>query len=407
MTCDWRDAIIFFQSHNGLRTLLRGNRAVSRVFSGYVAMVMVFLSGGCIAPSSVEVRDQARLVTFGVNPQDYDLVANAMADSLLLADIPNIPRVVVMGPVDSAQCQYRFDARLLADKIQTRLVQSQRFRVLFAADAMAGRSAAHSRYDLMRLQWERESAVRPEDLRTLGGLADIDLLLFGRVSSQTTTVGNRTEVTYTYTWQLGECESGLVLWADQEQFTKAGPRIDGRFDPALARIPVLVAPTAFHAHSERDYPELVRQWREQGYGHAIWHTLEDMLYDTDVLEVVTVPPIDLPVLESLLMGQTGGVLTDAQRRISHRIPSNILVPNMNFFESKTETLRFGTVHRTTQYHVEIFLSLYELDGAHVNVPVIAKGEARADDLLTATSEAARIASDRLVHRMLRRRERTL
>lgn len=372
-------------------------------------MLMTLLLSGCVtlAPSSVEVRDHARLVTFGVNPQDYDLVANAMADSLLLADVPGTPRVVVMGPVDSAQCQYRFDARLLADKIQTRLVQSRRFRVLFAADAMGGRSAAQSRYDLMRLQWEKESAIHPEDLRTLGGLADIDLLLFGRVSSLTTTVGNRTEVTYTYTWQLGECESGLVLWADQEQFTKHGPRIDGRFDPALARIPVLVAPTAFHAHSERAYPDLVRQWQEQGYGHAIWHRLEDMLYDTEVIEVVTVPPIDLPVLESLLRGQTGGVLTESQRRIAHRIPSNILVPNMNFFESTTETLRFGTLHRTTQYHVELFLSLYELDGAHVNVPVIAKGEARADDLLTATAEAARIASDRLVHRMLQRRERSL
>ena len=49
----------------------------------------------------------------------------------------------------------------------------------------------------------------------------MDYLLFGRLSSLTVASGGRVEVTYTYNWKLGDCESGLLVWADEVELTKA------------------------------------------------------------------------------------------------------------------------------------------------------------------------------------------
>lgn len=358
-----------------------------------ILALVVFVTTGC--------KEEPRGVTFGLNADDYRLVADALTESLLQADILDLPRVVVMGPIDSAQCQYRFNARDLATMIETRLVRSQRFRVSFASDVMeSSRSGAEARDELMKSHWEDvDLSVGAEALMAFGDMADIDLILFGRVISQTSTTPDQTEVTYTFTWRLGDTLTGETLWAHQKQFVKTGPRIDGWFDADRVRIPVLVVPTAFTEHSERRYQDLIRQWTAQGYGHAIWHTLEDILYDTDILEVVTVPPRDLIILEELLNTGTGGNLTAEQRRVAEQIPAYILTPNMNFFERRTESV-WGS---RSQYHVHLYLTLTALDNRNQSPPVFAKGEARADDLLTATSEAARAATDHLIRRLMSQR----
>ena len=97
------------------------------------------------------------------------------------------------------------------------LLQAHKMRISFAVDAMAEDSPALALYHLMSRQWAEHSAVSGDQLRQLGNLMDIDYLLFGRVSAQTTSKRRKTEVTYTFNWKLGDCQTGLLVWADERE----------------------------------------------------------------------------------------------------------------------------------------------------------------------------------------------
>ena len=191
------------------------------------AYLFFFLCAGYVDTAQakeITVHDTPRIITLGIDARDYGVITKELANSILTDQ--RIPsggsKVLVLGPVTTDSCIYRFDPLKFQEKLQTVIHRSGRMQVTFAVDAFSGNSAAEERYKIMRLQWEKESIVDPGDLKTWGLLADVDYLLFGRLTSQTATKGKQTEVTHTFNWKLGECRTGLLEWTDEAEITKRG-----------------------------------------------------------------------------------------------------------------------------------------------------------------------------------------
>ncbi len=164
-----------------------------------------------------------------------------------------------------------------------------------------------------------------------------------------------------------------------------------RVNPSDLRVPLLVCPVAFGARSMEQFPEVVAGFQKKGYGNAIWQTVEDKLYDTKRFTLVTPPEKQMRSMLSDILGRS----PEAKKKL----PERILLCNMNFFEVKTESLRFAAVSQRTEYHAELMLEYYNLEDAYSNVKIPAKGEAKSRDLLEATSEATAMAIEKLMDRI--------
>lgn len=178
-------------------------------------------------PSSVAVVDGPQLASFGVDARDYNQIARALHDSLVKSG--RVPRgaVVALGPVIyNLEPGMSFDHRTLGEKIQVEAMRSGLLQFQFAIDAQTksdradAQAVVDERLKIMQLRYEQSATVDPEDLAAFGRLAKIDALLFGRVSTKTATVRGYRETTYTFNWKLGDCQSGLLVWADEFEYTK-------------------------------------------------------------------------------------------------------------------------------------------------------------------------------------------
>ena len=173
-----------------------------------------------------QVREVVRrqgpgLITLDINAADYNEIADRLVESLSAEGRVRKDGVVALGPVQvSLDGDYRFDAERLQEKIQVIALRSGRFQCSYAVNAIQGNSAAEERYRIVKLRWEQENAIDAEDLQTFGKLAKVDYMLFGRLSSVTARGEEREEVTYTFNWKLGDCLSGLLIWADEAEITK-------------------------------------------------------------------------------------------------------------------------------------------------------------------------------------------
>ena len=164
-----------------------------------------------------------------------------------------------------------------------------------------------------------------------------------------------------------------------------------RIRPSDLRVPLLVCPVAFGAKSMEQFPEVVARFKQKGYGNAIWQTVEDKLYDTKRFTLVTPPEKQMRSMLADILGRS----PDAKKKL----PQRILLCNMNFFEVKTESLRFAAVSKRTEYHAELMLEYYDLEDEYSNVKIPAKGEAKDRDLLEATSQATAMAIEKLMKRI--------
>ncbi|MBF0263770.1 MAG: hypothetical protein HQL46_00730 [Gammaproteobacteria bacterium] len=202
-----------------------------KLFYSITISLLLILTSCNNLHSDVSLTGSPKLITFRIDAADYNNISQKLSSKLLTDNkvLNNKGKVLALGPVDLSSTIYRIDPRTLQEKLQTTLHKSGNLQVTFAVDAMKDNSAAEARYKIMQLQWEKESLVDPKDLKTFGQLANIDYLLFGRVSSQQTVQGDKTEVTYTYNWKLGDCKTGLLVWTDEEEINKRGntPSVPG------------------------------------------------------------------------------------------------------------------------------------------------------------------------------------
>lgn len=209
-------------------------------------------------------------------------------------------------------------------------------------------------------------------------------------------VGTDIRFAHTDQDQRGRWYAWVLVSYPREQFALALQRAQERAKEATRRIPVFVAPLAFGRESVEQFPEVVERYREQGYGNAIWQTVENRLYDHG-FEVVTAPASETRSMLADILGQFSTETSSAVK-----LPEKLLLLNMNFFEIKTETMTRGRVIQRSEFHVALMLEMYEVSSEFGNVKIPAKGEARNEDLLAATSQAAGRAVDLLAERLKNR-----
>jgi hypothetical protein len=94
-------------------------------------------------------------------------------------------------------------------------------RFMTAVDAMAGGTAVEEIYKIIQFNWMKGNPIDVEELQTLGRLAKINGILFGRVSSLERTIpGRGTEITYRFVWELSSTETGLLELSHEEKIRK-------------------------------------------------------------------------------------------------------------------------------------------------------------------------------------------
>ncbi len=194
----------------------------------------------------------------------------------------------------------------------------------------------------------------------------------------------------------GRWHAWVLVSNPRAQFELALQRAHERATAAKRRIPVFVAPLAFGRESQEQFPEVVERYRAQGYGNAVWQTIENLLYDHG-FDVVTAPASQTRDMLQDILGQFA---TDSASTV--QLPEKVILINMNFFEIKNERLTRGRVIQRTEYHAALMLEMYEVSAEFGNVKIPAKGEVRNEDLLAATSQAARRAVDQLAERLKNR-----
>lgn len=191
------------------------------------SVALLLFSSGCptVPPApqpGIRVSESAKVVTYDIDAREYNEIAAYMHQSIAQSGQVKKGGVIALGPVSIAlDDAYRFDARRLQEKLQVQGLRSGLVNFNFAVDAMAGNNAAAERMKIMQLQWEKENTVDSMDLRTFGDLTKVDYLLFGRLSSHTVRKGAAREVTYTYNWKLGNCQTGTLVWADETEINKS------------------------------------------------------------------------------------------------------------------------------------------------------------------------------------------
>jgi hypothetical protein len=170
-----------------------------------------------VSSAPVVVTEGPRRITMNIDARDYEEIAARVYNSLVASKRIEAGKVVALGPVSQdTDIGYRFNARTFQEKIQVLGLRSGLLEFSFAVDALGGKDAAVERFKIMDLQWEKESTVDPEELRTFGTLANIDYLLFGRLSTDTA----NNETVFRYNWKLGNCKTGTLVWADEFEMTK-------------------------------------------------------------------------------------------------------------------------------------------------------------------------------------------
>jgi hypothetical protein len=176
--------------------------------------------------SGVEISERPELVTFGLDAQDYNFIAQKLLDSIhrttgLVSG--SQARTLVLGPVDQENSLYPLDARTLQEKVSNSLQRINTFQVSFAADSLSEENAQSALQRILTFNFEKSDITNPEDLMLLGGLADVDLLLFGRLSSHETVSAGLLEVVYVFNWKIGNTRNGLLEWSEDIEIVKRGP----------------------------------------------------------------------------------------------------------------------------------------------------------------------------------------
>jgi len=193
------------------------------------ASVLALLTG-CQTPQQPDITttyDQGpKIVTFALDPRDYNEVAARLHDSIVSSGKADQGRVIALGAIAvDLDRDTRFDAITLQEKLQVAVHRSGLYRFSFAVKAVSVESndAATRKFReiIQQIKAAQEAIDNREDDITFGGLAAIDYIIFGRLSSQTQRKGARQEVTYRFNYKLGNCKSGLIRWTDEVEFVKS------------------------------------------------------------------------------------------------------------------------------------------------------------------------------------------
>jgi penicillin-binding protein activator len=147
------------------------------------------------------------------NENDLQLIAKKMVNSLStsqrFAQDSNRP-IVVVGRMRNKTSEH-IDMSSLADKIQTQLQQSGKFRLL---DKAAREDIAEE------YEYQESGYVAPDAVKGPGGQASADFIMTGEIASIVQEVGVDKLVYYKMTVKLNDVRTGIVEWTDEKEIRK-------------------------------------------------------------------------------------------------------------------------------------------------------------------------------------------
>lgn len=189
-----------------------------------VGLVLV-LAGGCHTPrppqSGYVPAEEEGVMTVGLDDHDYDLMAAGVAREMFQRGLPK-GYVVALGPVDTRDCPYDVRIVQFQKSLSVLFNKEGTLRFMSALDAMTpGGTSVQEIYRLMQFNWMNRNPLDLEDLQTLGRLAQVNGILFGRVSTLERDLrGGGREITYRFVWELANTATGLLDIAHEEKIRK-------------------------------------------------------------------------------------------------------------------------------------------------------------------------------------------
>jgi hypothetical protein len=187
--------------------------------------LVLALTGGCHTPrppqSGYVPAEEEGVMTVGLDDHDYDLMAAGVAREMFQRGLPR-GYVVALGPVDTRDCPYDVRIVQFQKSLSVLFNKEGTLRFMAALDAMTpGGTSVQEIYKLMQFNWMNRNPLDLEDLQTLGRLAQVNGILFGRVSTLERDLrGGGREITYRFVWELANTANGLLDIAHEEKIRK-------------------------------------------------------------------------------------------------------------------------------------------------------------------------------------------
>ncbi|MFN2350834.1 MAG: hypothetical protein ABR497_02705 [Kiritimatiellia bacterium] len=200
------------------------NAPVGFCKSLFPIICMALLLTGCrsvnIPQTGYVSPEEQGAMTIGLDDHDYDLVAEGISREMFMRGLPKT-YVVVLGPVDTRECPYDVRVVQLQKSLQVIFNREGTLKFLTVADAMSGGTAIDEIFKIIQYNWLNSNPMDLEDLQTFGKLAQINGILFGRVSSlERNLPGGAREISYRFVWELTNTETGLLDISHEQRIRK-------------------------------------------------------------------------------------------------------------------------------------------------------------------------------------------
>ena len=190
----------------------------TRILSAVAASAVALSLTACGGPraytrGTYEDPNTIEMLSDQFNENDLQLIAKKMVNSLStsqrFAQDSGRP-IVVVGRMRNKTSEH-IDMSSLADKIQTQLQQSGRFRLL---DKAAREDIAEE------YEYQGSGYVDPNAAKGPGAQVSADFIMTGEIASIVQEVGRDKLVYYKMTVKLNDIKTGIVEWTDEKEIRK-------------------------------------------------------------------------------------------------------------------------------------------------------------------------------------------
>lgn len=185
-----------------------------------LATVLVVAVAGCSQKIQYGDATDVETTTLGFGSTDLQSIAAKMVDDLLsfppvVQETANRRPIVFIDKVKNKTTEH-IDTESITDTIQTKLIQSGKFRFV-------DMTAVAAVQEQMKFQLD-SGMVDPGKAIAFGKQVGAEYMLYGNLSSIIKKGDGEKDVYYKFTLKLMDLESGLLEWAGEKEIRKTGER---------------------------------------------------------------------------------------------------------------------------------------------------------------------------------------
>lgn len=190
----------------------------TRFHTGLALVSLALLAAGCGGPraftrGTYEDPNEIEMLDDEFNENDMQLIAKKMVNSMVASPAvvaeTNRPSIVVARLKNSTA--EHIDMVSIADKVQTALAQSGKFRLL---DKAAREDVAQE------YEYQQSGYVQQDQAKGPGQQVSADYIVTGEMSQNIQQVGRDKLVYYKMTMKLTNIRTGELAWTDEKEIRK-------------------------------------------------------------------------------------------------------------------------------------------------------------------------------------------